>query len=384
MIYGVKELHRGSIKMTQTPIFGNVFEGKRVLVTGHTGFKGSWLCHWLLLLGADVTGFSVGIPTSPSMFEVLNLGKRLRHVIGDVRNFEFLAGCMQETQAQIVFHLAGQSLVRQSYDNPKQTFDINLGGTVNVLEAVRHCPSVRAAVVITSDKCYENNEWDYGYRETDRLGGRDPYSASKACAEIAFHAYICSFFSGKNETFFATARAGNVIGGGDWSPDRIVPDCIRSWTIGQTVIVRNPESTRPWQHVLEPLSGYLSLGAKLFQGTLHLSGESFNFGPSFEAVYSVQDLLDEMQKIWTDGKWTKAEQLLECKPEASLLKLSCDKVLKKLAWKATLSYQETVDMTIDWYLKFYNYKVDMANYTTEQILSYQKIASERGLMWARP
>lgn len=365
-------------------MFGNLYKGKKVLVTGHTGFKGSWLSHWLLMLGADLTGFSIDIPSNPSNFEVLKLDKRLHHATGDVRDFEALTAVIQKTEPEIVFHLAAQSLVRKSYDKPKLTFDTNLGGTVNILEAIRVCPSVQAVLLITSDKCYENQEWPYGYRETDALGGRDPYSTSKACAELAFNAYFRSFFSGKTGPLLATVRAGNVIGGGDWSVDRIVPDCIRSWVQNEPVRVRNPESTRPWQHVLEPLSGYLWLGARLLQKTSRLSGEAFNFGPQPDVIYSVKDLIERMQKEWGQGEWVPLMDSTEHKPEASLLKLNCDKSLSFLNWIATLSYPETIQMTVEWYRKFYLEKGDMIKQTTEQILAYQKMASEGGLSWARP
>ncbi len=364
-------------------MFDSVYKGKKVLITGHTGFKGSWLAHWLCQLGADIGGYSLYLPSDPCNFEILNLSKRIHHMTADVCDLTSLTKAFADFKPEIVFHLAAQAIVRKSYDDPKLTFDANLGGTVNVLEAVRRTPSVRAAVMITSDKCYENVEWDYGYRETDRLGGKDPYSASKACAEIAISSYARSFFLNGGRQRIASTRAGNVIGGGDWAADRIVPDCIRAWAKGENVVIRSPEATRPWQHVLEPLSGYLWLGSKLLSGSEGLSGEAFNFGPSPEVTQSVADLIEEMRKTWPEGRWMAASNAATHKKEAGLLKLSCDKALRRLGWKATLSYAETVRMTTEWYVKFYKDKKDMAAFTTEQISGYQELAQERGLPWAK-
>ncbi len=364
-------------------MFNNIYEGKRVLVTGHTGFKGSWLSHWLIELGAKVAGYSLFLPSTPCNFEILKLSQRLHHTVGDVRDLPSVLKVFSDFQPHIVFHLAAQAIVRKSYDDPKLTFDTNLGGTINVLEAIRQTPSVKSAVIITSDKCYENMEWEYGYRETDQLGGKDPYSASKACAEIAISSYVRSFFLNGDQQKIASTRAGNVIGGGDWAMDRIVPDCIRSWAKGETVIVRSPEATRPWQHVLEPLSGYLWLGSKLLSSSEGLSGEAFNFGPSPEVTQSVADLIEEMKKIWPEGRWKNASDSTVHKKEAGLLKLSCDKALRHLSWKATLSYEETVRLTTEWYLRFYKEKKDMVSFTTEQISDYKHLARERNLPWAR-
>jgi len=360
-------------------MFNDAYRGRRVLVTGHTGFKGSWICQWLLRLGAQVAGYSLYVPSDPSNFEVIKLGSRMKDVRGDVRDLGALSRAIEEFQPNIAFHMAAQPLVRASYDDPKLTFDTNLGGTVNFLEAVRHSSSVRAAVVITSDKCYENVEWDYGYRESDRLGGKDPYSASKACAEIAFSAYWRSFFRG-TEKQLATTRAGNVIGGGDWARDRIVPDCIRAWTQKQPLTVRNPHSTRPWQHVLEPLSGYLWLGAGLLQKQSALAGEAFNFGPDAKTNQPVSRLVEEMAKVWTDGS-VQADPRTTGAPEAGLLKLCCDKALQHLAWRATLSFEDAVRLTAVWYLACYRGN-EMEQFSEAQIVEYQKLARERGLPWA--
>ncbi len=359
----------------------SVFRGRRVLITGHTGFKGSWLTKWLLRLGADVAGFSLYLPSSPCNFEVLGLQDRLRHYVGDVRDLDALYRTFDEFQPEFVFHLAAQAIVRASYDNPKLTFDTNLGGTVNVLEASRLSPSVSTAVFITSDKCYENVEWEYGYRETDPLGGKDPYSASKACAEVAISAYCRSFFLAANKRV-ASTRAGNVIGGGDWASDRIVPDCVRAWAAGQLPTVRSPQATRPWQHVLEPLSGYLWLAARLDAGDESLNGEAFNFGPRAEVNQSVARLIEEMRRTWDGGGWRYESPETLIKAEAGLLKLCCDKALHRLGWQATLDFEETVAMTSGWYREYYGGVTDMAAYTDAQIDRYTLHAARLGMSWA--
>lgn len=361
-------------------MFGETYKGRRVLVTGHTGFKGSWLSHWLLDLGADVAGFSLYLPSSPCNFEVLGLERRLRHVVGDIRDVEAVRRVFDEFQPEIVFHLAAQAIVRTSYDEPKATFDTNVGGTVNVLEAVRAVESVKAAVFITSDKCYENVEWEYGYRESDRLGGKDPYSASKACAEIAISAYARSFINANGKRL-ASTRAGNVIGGGDWARDRIVPDCVRAWAADSAPVVRSPMATRPWQHVLEPLSGYLWLGAGLLDGKDGLAGEAFNFGPRADVNQPVSRLIDEMRSTWAGRNWNADPAGTGSKAEAGLLKLCCDKALQRLGWQAALDFPETVAMTAQWYKAFYEKNVDMVGLTSEQIRSYAHTAAERGAPW---
>ena len=362
-------------------MFANIFHGRRVLVTGHTGFKGSWLCQWLLDLGAEVAGYSIDLPSTPCNFEVLGLQRHLQDFRGDVRDAEALARAFGDFRPEIVFHLAAQALVRTSYDEPKLTFDTNLGGTVNVLEAVRTTPSVRSAVFITSDKCYENVEWDYGYREADRLGGKDPYSASKACAEIAISAYARSFLLSEGKRIVST-RAGNVIGGGDWAKDRIVPDCVRAWVAGDVPLIRSPEATRPWQHVLEPLSGYLWLAAGLETGREGLVGEAFNFGPRAEVNQPVATLIGEMRRTWDAGGWRGNPEGTTGKPEAGLLKLSCDRALARLGWQATMGFSETVTMTAAWYRAYYGHADDMSRFTMEQIRSYARLARERGMTWA--
>jgi CDP-glucose 4,6-dehydratase len=259
-------------------MFDAFYRGKRVLVTGHTGFKGSWLCQWLLMMGAEVAGVSKDIPTNPSLFESLQLTTQMHDHRVDIEQYEPLLAVLQSFRPEVVFHLAAQPIVSEAYDNPLGTYSANLMGTVNMLEAVKQAGCVQQLVMITSDKCYHNVEWGYGYRENDRLGGKDPYSASKACAEIAIHSYWHSYYR-SSSTALASARAGNVIGGGDWAMSRIVPDCMRQWSEGKPMNLRSPQATRPWQHVLEPLSGYLWL-AKCLADNPAISGEAYNFGPN--------------------------------------------------------------------------------------------------------
>lgn len=360
--------------------FGGFYEGKKVLVTGHTGFKGSWLTLWLTLLGADVTGFSKYIPSQPNHFEVLGLKDDIRHIEGDVCDLAALKKVFEEVSPDVVFHLAAQPLVMEAYDNPKLTFDTNCGGSVNVLECVRVAKSVQSVVMITSDKCYENVGWDWGYRETDRLGGADPYSASKACAEIAISSYYRSFLAGQNVRL-ASARAGNVIGGGDWAENRIVPDCVRAWSGGQAPEIRKPQATRPWLFVLEPLSGYLWLAATLAQNE-KVSGEAFNFAPNSDVASSVKDLVEEFLVHWGKGSWSdvSSDEHLE---EATLLKLSYDKALRRLNWKPVLTFQETVAMTASWYKEFYAKENEIKNVSVEQINAYTNQAQNLGVAWAR-
>ena len=362
-------------------MFAKAFHEKRVLVTGHTGFKGAWLVEWLLAQGAKVAGYSVDVPTDPALFTVLGHEKRIRHEFGDIRDPKKLEASLASFQPEVVFHLAAQPLVRLSYEEPRLTFETNVMGTVNVMEALRRTPSVRAAVLVATDKCYENVEWEWGYRENDPLGGKDPYSASKAGAEIAFHAYSRSFFADHGKLRIASARAGNVIGGGDWAKDRIVPDCMRAWSQGGEPLIRNPRSTRPWQHVLEPLSGYLWLGARLLQAQDRLAGESFNFGPAPRITQPVEVLIAEMQKTWKACRWKQDPAGGGSMKEANLLKLNCDKAYERLGWEAVLSFEESVAWTTEWYRDFYSQK-SMEALTRAQIQNYINLASQRGQSWA--
>jgi CDP-glucose 4,6-dehydratase len=323
------------------------FSGRRVLVTGHTGFKGSWLAFLLKQLGADVMGCALPQEPGLSHFALLDLQAYIRHVIVDIRDAPALSAAMQSFRPECVFHLAAQALVRKSYDDPVTTFGSNVMGFVHLLEAVRQCDSVRSLVCITSDKCYENQEWAWGYRENDTLGGHDPYSASKAAAEIAFSAYQRSYFHARPGLGAATARAGNVIGGGDWAPDRVVPDCVRAATRNRRVQLRNPHATRPWQHVLEPLSGYLQLGAQLIDNPDSFSG-SWNFGPSSSDVRTVEDVANAI----SSGLGVEHAEIAaspRAPHEATLLQLNCDKAHLLLGWQPRWGVDKALSATAEWY-----------------------------------
>jgi len=364
-------------------IFNNTYHSKKVLVTGNTGFKGSWLSVWLSMLGADVYGLSNGVPTTPSHFTAVGLKDKTIYYEKDIRNLQDIQKVVDEIKPDFIFHLAAQPLVRLSYNNPTLTIETNVIGTMNVLEALRQTNHPCCAVMITSDKCYDNVEWIWGYRETDALGGKDPYSASKGAAELVIKTYAHSFFNTvESNVKVASVRAGNVIGGGDWAEDRIVPDCARALSKGDTVQVRNPSATRPWQHVLEPLSGYLLLGQKLFENS-ELNGEPFNFGPNADQNYTVGELINEMQQYWSG-----ADVEVFCDPgiqnkEANLLKLCCDKALHHLSWKPTLNFQETVQFTVEWYRKYYDQDEDVFGMTCKQIEDYASLASNRQQVWVK-
>jgi CDP-glucose 4,6-dehydratase len=362
--------------------FNDFYRGKRVLVTGHTGFKGSWLTLWLLQLGAQVAGLSAYLPSTPCNFEVLDLENRMEHHVGDIREPDTLLKVFDDFRPQVVFHLAAQAIVRRSYEDPKTTFDTNIGGTVNILECLRQHEDVEAAVIITSDKCYRNSEWVWGYRENDPMGGEDPYSASKGCAEIVINSYGKSFFNGENCPRIASTRAGNVIGGGDWAEDRIVPDCVRAWSEGGEALIRNPRATRPWQHVLEPLSGYLWLGLLLARYEVS-SGEAFNFGPKNEVIQTVEALVRAFRKSWTEARWRSGDDGDSEKKESRFLKLCCDKAISVLNWEAILSFDETMEMTASWYQRFYENREDMFEFSTKQISRYCSLANARGVEWIK-
>ncbi len=364
-------------------MFENVYKGKKVLVTGHTGFKGSWLCAWLLSLDAEVAGYSLDVPTQPANFETLALARQIDHVQGDVRDKASLQKTLKRIQPEIIFHLAAQSLVRKSYEDPVLTIETNTLGTLNLLDCLRTQSSIQAVVLITSDKCYENVEWLWGYRENDRLGGKDPYSTSKACAELIASTYMGSFFKERAPNI-ATTRAGNVIGGGDWANNRVVPDCIRAWSEGKPVVIRNPLATRPWQHVLEPLSGYLLLGQKLYQGMDEAKNQSFNFGPQTKVNQTVADLIAEMAQNWPGAEYKIQQATDSLKRESTLLKLNCDKALQLLQWNAVLDFKETVNMTGEWYQAFYDKGPSSATEITyRQIQEYLEKAKRLNLMWTR-
>jgi CDP-glucose 4,6-dehydratase len=329
-------------------VFSDAFRGRRVLVTGHTGFKGSWLTEWLLSLGAEVVGLALEPDTTPSLFEQLGLAGRIRHVVGDVRSAETVQRVVAEAQPEFLFHLAAQPLVRRSYREPSYTWATNVLGTINVLESLRTVKQPCMAVMITTDKCYENREWIYGYREIDPLGGHDPYSSSKAAAELAIASWRRSFFGEGHACRVASVRAGNVIGGGDWSEDRIVPDAVRALSRGEPIRVRNPAATRPWQHVLEPLSGYLAIAAALAERPRDARLDSaFNVGPDHEANRPVRDLVEAALTHWP-GRWHD-ESVANAPHEAGLLHLDNAKIRSVIGWAPRWTFSEAVKRTVSWY-----------------------------------
>lgn len=362
-------------------MFRGAYRGRRVLLTGHTGFKGSWMTEWLLSLGADVAGFSLAPDTVPSHFEILGLSGRLRHSEGDVRDPRAIADLVADFRPEVVFHLAAQPLVRLSYREPAATWSTNVMGTVNVLEAVRACPSTKACVVVTSDKCYENREWPWGYRENEAMGGHDPYSASKGAAELVVASYRRSFFHDASGCRLASGRAGNVIGGGDWSSDRIVTDFVKSILAGRPLALRNPRATRPWQHVLEPLSGYLDLGSRLLEPDGDRFAEGWNFGPAEESVVLVQDLARKLVERWGRGE-VVVDTSGNHPHEAGLLKLDCGKARQELGWRGVWGVDETARRVVDWY-KEHSEGGDMPSRTREQIAAYARDAASQALPWAK-
>ena len=363
-------------------MFSDIYQDKKVLITGHTGFKGTWLSAWLLKLGANIVGFSKDIPTEPAMFEVLNLHNQIQHSILDVRDFNLLKEKILEVKPDFIFHLAAQPIVSTSYNDPLETVSSNVMGTTNLLEVLRLANHKCTAIIITSDKAYDNVEQVWGYKENDPMGGKDVYSGSKGAAELIVKSYYHSFFAlEESKVRLAVARAGNVIGGGDWAKDRIVVDAMVAWSKGEKVTVRSPNSTRPWQHVLEPLSGYLYLGQKL-HNDIGLNGESFNFGPRAEQNRTVSELLVDLLRHWgiaTEAGFTITDNI----PfhESSLLKLNCDKALSYLKWQANLGYKDTIKLTGEWYYNFYNDGVNNLTKTLMQISEYESLAKERGLVW---
>lgn len=335
--------------------FADIYRGKKVLITGHTGFKGSWLTLWLTKLGADVIGYSMGIPTTPSHFELLSL--RVTSITADILNKAALLEAVQTHKPDIVFHLAAQPIVRDSYRQPVETFETNIIGTVNVLESCRLAGSVKAIVNITSDKCYRNNEWDRGYKEDDAMGGHDPYSASKGAADIVANAYRSSFFNPaqfgqQHSTLLAVARAGNVIGGGDWAKDRLLPDIARATSVHQAVVIRSPKATRPWQHVLEPLSGYLQLGWRLLEGNKEIA-DNWNFGPTKSANLTVHQVIDLSKKYWGQVQYDIQENQAIFH-EANLLTLDSTKAHDQLHWRDIWDGETTCKKTIEWYKNYYS------------------------------
>ena len=363
-------------------MFKNIYNNKKVLITGHTGFKGSWLSSWLIKLGANVTGVSNGVPTSPSMYQELNLSKKLNDLRCDVRDLLSLKKIINDTKPDFIFHLAAQAIVSTSYSQPVDTITTNVIGTMNILESLCDYKDPCTVVMITSDKCYDNVEWIWGYKESDRLGGKDVYSGSKGAAELIIKSYCNSFFKSDHPVKISIGRAGNVIGGGDWASDRIIVDCMKAWSKGKSLEIRSPEATRPWQHVLEPLSGYLTLGEKLYKDSLYHS-EPFNFGPRSEQNQTVIELINDLSNYcnFSKKKFLITDNIKF--HEASLLKLNCDKALSFLKWDSTLTYNQTVKLVSEWYDYYYNSKskIDLYNFTLNQISEYENIAAETNKSW---
>tara|TARA_B100000029_G_scaffold513343_1_gene612646 strand:- start:1169 stop:2245 length:1077 start_codon:yes stop_codon:yes gene_type:complete len=352
----------------------DTFKKKKIIITGHTGFKGSWLTLCLKYLGAEVLGISKDIPTKPSHFTASRVYKGIKSRKFNIKNFKKLKKTISQFKPDYVFHLAAQSLVNTSYKNPQDTWETNLLGTINVLESIRYLNKKVVVVIITSDKAYKNVEKKEGYKETDLLGGDDPYSASKASAEIAIQSYFNSYLKNKKNVFLGVARAGNVIGGGDWSKDRLIPDCIRAWAKKRKAIIRNPKSTRPWQHVLEAVWGYIFFAAKL-NSSNRLNGQAFNFGPNTKKNFKVIELIKMMQKHWPSIKYSTPHKKTKKFHESSLLKLNCNKAKTFLKWRAVLNFEETITMTAQWYKNFYKNKIHTTS--IEQIEKYNKIFIRR-------
>jgi CDP-glucose 4,6-dehydratase len=353
--------------------FENIYSGKRVLVTGHSGFKGSWLSLWLTELGADVIGVSLAPETLPNHWDLLKLSVNEHRI--DIREISKLTQVFKDTQPEIIFHLAAQPLVRRSYRDPLETWSTNVLGTANILEASRHSDSVQAVVVVTTDKCYENQEWIWGYRENDTLGGYDPYSASKACAEMVVSSFRSSFQRNGSKPLLATARAGNVIGGGDWSEDRLIPDLIRNIKSDHSLAIRSPNATRPWQHVLESLSGYLLLGKNLLSGIEHFASP-WNFGPDPDGNRSVAEVLGKLNRFWSEVKW---HTTLDPQPhEANLLYLDSAKARALLRWQPVWDLDQTLEKTVDWYRAWMTNKHVI---TREQLAGYLTSAQNMQIEW---
>ena len=363
------------------------WQGRRVLITGHTGFKGAWLSLWLAKLGAEVTGLALAPQTEPSLFVAAGvasgLGSGLRSIVGDIRDPTVVHDAFREAQPEVVFHMAAQALVRPSYADPIGTYATNVMGTAHVLDAVRRCPSVRAVVIVTSDKCYENREWHWPYRETDTLGGYDPYSNSKACAELVTASFRSAFFHpdkfAEHGVAIATARAGNVIGGGDWSLDRLLPDAVRAFSSGASLEIRNPHAIRPWQHVLEPLRGYMVLAEALLGYGTKFTG-AWNFGPQEDAVQPVTGVVNAAARAWPGSKWRVSPG--PHPHEAGILRLDCSKARAELGWSGALRFEEAVDLASSWYRRFYAGE-DARFISLEQIAHYEELTRSPGIS-ARP
>ena len=365
-------------------MFNNIYSGKKIIVTGHTGFKGGWLCLWLKLMGAKVYGISNEIYKSPSLFEAAKIESQVKSYLADIRDLEKMKELIAGIEPDFVFHLAAQPIVKLAFEEPIDTFTTNILGTANILEALKKLNKACIAVMITSDKCYDNVEWVWGYKETDHLGGKDPYSASKGAAELMIKTYFHSYFKKDGKIKIASVRAGNVIGGGDWAANRIVPDCFRAWAKDEKVVIRSPDATRPWQHVLEPLSGYLRTGQLLLHPEKKpINGEAYNFGPPTDQNYTVLDLLKKLASQWD----VTNNDILQIEPsnfpESGLLKLNIDKALYDMQWVPTLNFNETAVFTSNWYKEYYQEKKqDMLEFTLKQISDYIDVAKRKEISWS--
>lgn len=361
--------------------FNNIYKNKKVVVTGNTGFKGSWLSIWLDMLGAKVYGYSKDIPTIPSLFDTAHIHEHCQHYFGDIRAKEEFNSYIQKIQPDFIFHLAAQAIVSTSYKEPFETIETNVLGTASILESIRNITWPCTIVLITSDKAYNNVEWIWGYRENDEMGGKDIYSGSKGAAELIIKSYWHSYIKGMPNIKLGIARAGNVIGGGDWAADRIVVDSIRAFSENRCVEIRSPQATRPWQHVLEPLSGYLTLGQSL-EENLCTNGEAFNFGPKAEQTKTVFQLVQDLATYWQldPQKHIKITGNIPFE-EAKLLKLNCDKALSSLKWHSTLDYNTTVKLIANWYTEFYSSHQNMHAFTVQQISFYQELAASEKINW---
>lgn len=361
-------------KTNMQELFSGIYKNRKVLVTGHTGFKGSWLTAWLTQMGANVSGYSLEPNTNPAIFNILKLQNNINHTIADIRDYESLTKAINNFKPEIIFHMAAQPLVRYSYKHPRYTYETNVMGTVNLLEAARNCDSVKVFINVTSDKCYENIEKVYAYKETDRFGGHDPYSNSKGASELITSAY-------RNimpDIAVASGRAGNVIGGGDWSEDRLIPDCVRAISNNQEIIIRNPNATRPWQHVLEPISGYLHLASVLWQNPDKYT-EGWNFGPEHDSVLPVGNVVSELINLWGQGSYkVVADNKMH---EAGLLMLDITKAKQNLNWQPVYTIQQALNETVSWYKDYYA-GGNLIELTEKQISNYIKTAQKKNISWS--
>jgi len=372
-----------NMAMNMKKIFNNTFENKVVFLTGHTGFQGSWLTLWLKLLGAKISGFSQEPPTNPSMFKILELEKKIKHNVGDIRDQKSLEKILKRSKPDYVIHLAAQALVRDSYTKPLETFDTNIMGTANLLQSIRNLDSMKACIIMTSDKCYDNSIPNRAHKETDPMGGFDPYSASKGASELVIASYRNSFFNNKqSEQKISTVRAGNVLGGGDWAKDRLIPDSVASLSKRKKILIRNKNSIRPWQFVLEPLSGILWLIVKM-NSTSKKFNQSWNIGPNKKNHVNVQEIVEKISQNWKGTSWTSMNTKNNQPHESKYLKLDVTKANSVLKWKNIYDIDETIKETISWYKSYYTNKSSMYELSINQIINYVKTAKKNKLQWAK-